>query len=406
MFRGLGTALRDTRQRVDYILNDDFTNALAAGAIDGTDAIPGPGRRLAVDSAGKMSISGGELVIAASNPGSGDPMLIYEGMDNYPGRIIVARITPTGATTGRVGWNQSATAGTSYFAILFNTTSQLRITTNAAAPLVGAYVAGTPYEVAIATSGIATYSFIKGGAFTHWELLWIAGGATVSPIFPTIASVSSGTGLSASYIRIPTARWNPAPLLSDTYTGTVGTSDGLGHPATDQLAPGGSGLTYTSVGTWSNSPGTLSASALSGGFAITHVNLATPDTVFLLPVTRNAGDAGILARFVDTNNHITCHHNGTNVILLKKVAGVATTVQSTAVTYVAGATLRLHAVGDKFRVIYNGNLVGSEQTIADAVLQSPTRFGMYTTSTSNSFGIALIYARGTSGEYDAAIGSF
>ena len=139
--------------------------------------------------------------------------------------------------------------------------------------------------------------------------------------------------------------------------------------------------------------------------AIAYRALSTADIIASVKVTRAGGDAGLILRYTDSNNHITCHHNGTNVVLLKKAAGVATTVQSTAATYVAGAELRVVADGTAFRVYYNNALVGSAQTISDAEIQSATNVGLYTTNTGNSFDDFTVYARGSGGQH-AALDAF
>jgi hypothetical protein len=122
-------------------------------------------------------------------------------------------------------------------------------------------------------------------------------------------------------------------------------------------------------------------------------------------VTVAGGVAGLVLRYVDANNYIICHHDATNVLLVKRVAGVDTTVQTTAATYVAGAELRVIAEATKFRIFYNNLAVGTEQTIADATLLSPLKHGLYSTNVGNTFDDLVIRARGTGGEY-AALDAF
>ena len=74
-----------------------------------------------------------------------------------------------------------------------------------------------------------------------------------------------------------------------------------------------------------------------------------------------------------------------------------TNVQAaTAVTYSAGATLRVIKDGTKYRVYYNNALVGSEQTISDATLIDNTIHGLFSTYSTNSFDNFTLWPRGSS----------
>jgi len=81
--------------------------------------------------------------------------------------------------------------------------------------------------------------------------------------------------------------------------------------------------------------------------------------------------------------------------LEKNVAGTYTTVQSTAVTYSAGATLRVIKDGTKYRVYYNNALVGTEQTISDAGIISNTKHGLFSTYSGNTFDNFTLWPRGS-----------
>lgn len=176
-------------------------------------------------------------------------------------------------------------------------------------------------------------------------------------------------------------------LASDGFGGVFGTTDGAGS----NIA-GGSGLDYTQLGTWANSNGRAGATVLSGGVATAYINAGRANVVTSANVTRSGGVVGLLLRYADGNNFVTCRHDGTNVLLIKKVGGVDTTVQTTAAAYVAGVVMTVVAVGSAFTVYYNGIIVGATQTIADAALQSALRFGLYTTNTGNTFDNFAVFA--------------
>ena len=387
-----------------YLLNDDFTFDLPAGALAGSFAYPGPGRRVFVrDTGARMSISGGAVTIANS-VNTGDPGIWFDQLNRRAGVVLIGVLTPT-ASSMELGWDNDNASGVRDG---FRLSSSLTLRVDGGTLVVGATVLSTAYTVAVIMRATGIMWLIKGGAFTSWTLLWISATFSYAP-YPAIASGGAATSATVDAIRWinPSLAWLPAPLASDGFGSTFGTTDGLGHAegAEGGIGSGGSGVAYTTVGTWVNSGGIATTSALSGGFALAYTTLATADVVITTKVTRAGGDAGLVLRFTDTSNHITCHHNGTNVILLKKVAGTGTTVQSTAATYVAGAELRVVAEATKFRVYYNNALVGSEQTIADAALQSPQNVGLYTTNTGNQFDDLVIWARGTGGEY-AALDAF
>lgn len=390
----------------DYLLNDTFTTDRAAGAVNGTDAEPGPGRRVVIDTNNKVSLSGGQLLFATGGVAQADPQLYYTPVARAAGRLVVAQLGGITETIG-IGFDAAGasphTAGSAVYGVRFAGSSRTLQVYNNAVPLsVGNWAAATTYQIAVVARATGTLFFIKGGAFTGWTMLWHSSVGTQADLYPAAVVDSATAVFAADYIRVPSARWLPAPILSDGFS-AWGSSDGLGHAEgiAGGLGSGGAGLAYTTVGTWGASGGVAAASALNGGFAIAYRALSTADIIASVKVARAGGDAGLILRYTDSNNHITCHHNGTNVVLLKKAAGVATTVQSTAATYVAGAELRVVADGTAFRVYYNNALVGSAQTISDAEIQSATNVGLYTTNTGNTFDDFTVYARGTGGEHSA-----
>lgn len=388
-----------------YLVNDTFITDRSAGAIDGTVAEPGPGRRMVVDDNNVSSISGGKAIFVPGGVTGNNPRWNWTYVPRAVGRLVTSQFIAT-ANGLEIGFDENAGGGASDANRQNGTLLQVR-TTGATIVAVGTVALSTTYQFAVVLRGAGAYHFVKGGAFSNWTLVWINESGDYTTAYPHMSVTgSTAAAAEADYIYVPAARWLPVPLLSDGFS-NWGSSDGLGHieGINGGMGAGGGNGAYTTVGTWGASGGLAQASALTGGYAIAYRSLATADVIASVQVTRSGGDAGLLLRYTDANNHVTCHHNGTNVVLLKKVAGVSTTVQSTAVTYVTGARLRVVAEGSKFRVFYNGAAVGSEQTISDTALQSPTNVGLYTTNTGNSFDDLVVYARGTGGEY-AALDAF
>ena len=89
------------------------------------------------------------------------------------------------------------------------------------------------------------------------------------------------------------------------------------------------------------------------------------------------------------NNFILAYHDGTNVRLVKAVAGVYTSLINTAATYVAGATLTISRSGNVYTVTYNGSQVGTA-TISDYEIVNNTLVGLFD-SYGNTFDNFTVY---------------
>ncbi len=388
-----------------YFINDAFTTDRPAGSVHDTLAEPGPGRRHAVDSASKLRIELGQAIVAGSAPASGDPIILYGAVTRIGGRMAIAETTPSGTTAPfRIGFNNSGTAGGSYHACRFDSSSVIAVTiggTNLAG--LGAWAAGTTYQIAIILRAQGLVLLIKGGAFTNWTLLLVTAIGATTPLYPCLAALNIGSGFTTNWFKVPVERWLPAPVVSDGFS-AWGSSDGLGHAEgiAGGLGSGGGGKAWmANVGTWGAAGGVASARALSGGRAIAIADSGKADLVISVNCTFLSGTMSLIVRWVDENNHVQIRLTAANRQLVKVVAGVATTLSDSAYTYVAGAELRLVCQGDKFRTFYNNAAIGAEFTISDAALQAPTVVGLRTDNIGNTFDNFVAYARGTGGEYSA-----
>jgi len=139
---------------------------------------------------------------------------------------------------------------------------------------------------------------------------------------------------------------------------------------------------------------------LSTLFSSVSVSVADVFASAAVVVTKGT-QAGLVVNLDSTSspaNFVICYHDGTNVKLEKCVAGTYTTVYSGAVTYSAGAVLRVHKTGAAYRVYYNNALV-TTATISDAGIVDNTLHGLFSTYASNTFDNFEVWAVGTSGEY-------
>lgn len=164
---------------------------------------------------------------------------------------------------------------------------------------------------------------------------------------------------------------------------------------------GGLGIRGNASGAGTVDNVSLKALTLSSLFS--SVSTSDSDVIADANVTLTAGtQAGLVLNLDSTSspaNFVIAYHDGINVKLDKNVGGTYTNLISAAVTYSAGATLRVTKDGTKYRVYYNNALVGSEQTISDAGIISNTNHGVFSTYSGNSFDNFTLWPRGTGGEY-------
>lgn len=235
------------------LLLDEFPGTLAAGFINGTYAILGPGTRAVTDTNSKISIGSGVLNFAtgaAANDG-----IWYDLFARTPGRMLFAQITPAD-TAGIIafGWDTDQ-AGAINDALLFSTTTGLKIVPNGGTAItVGEYI-DEPYLVLAITRATGIYWFIKGGIYLNWTYLFSTAAGTAN-VYPAITAQNTTSVFSVDNVRIPDELWLPEPLASDGFSGA--TTDGLGHPegVIGGLGAGGSGKTWVGS-TWTVASGTI-----------------------------------------------------------------------------------------------------------------------------------------------------
>ena len=99
-------------------------------------------------------------------------------------------------------------------------------------------------------------------------------------------------------------------------------------------------------------------------------------------------------------NGIIVYLSDGNILVDKCVAGTWSNVSTTAYTYSAGARLVVAKNGTEYRTYYNNALVKAD-TITDAGIITNTFHGLFSTDPSNTFDDYVVYATGSSGEYNA-----
>lgn len=379
---------------ITYLLRDDFTDTLAAGSVDGTDATPGPGTRYVKGSF--ISTDGASLVIDGTGI-LGDGYAEDDGAGtqlSHPrsaGLAIVARVTSQATPANlRIGWTDALqTSGAfqrthPWHGVDLQTSATVISIRNEFAILDNLYPMSEAFTLiaVLRSSGAALFADQGSGV----DLIGLDTVGNYATAYARIAA--HGTiDVTLDYFRVVDLEWLPTPLASDGAFGA--TTDGLGHAEgiLGGLGAGGAGLALTdNKGTWLGD----SASALSGGEAISTVDVGNADVTVALDITRTGGNASIMLRYDDDNNYLRCGTDGTSMLLVEKVSGSENTLLTTAIPYGAGNTLRIRLEGQVARVYYNLNFESTTSSI-DASLTG-TKIGRYTTDTGNSFDNLVAYA--------------
>ena len=380
-----------------YLLQDRFTTPLAAGSINGTAAEPGPGARIVVDTTGKLSITGGRLVFSGSRGVWGDPICSFGPYTRVPGLMCIGEITISN-TTHYQGFGFGIDTSTSYFLYggiyLFSDGS---IRTGGASRPIGTYSAGS-YKIAVCLRTTGFYFLQYSGS--NWLLGYADTGSAATPLYINIANYD-GTP-TYDYIKTPTSLWLPAPLASDGFGSTWGTTDGLGHAegVAGGIGSGGGGKTWiTKLGTWANAAGKARATVLDGTAlcAIATCDVGTADVWVTVDVTLATLAGGQVLRYIDTNNYLYATIVAGTCSLIQVKTGTPTTLITAIATYGAGKPLVVDLIGTMARLYYNEALVGTGTV--DAAFSSATLMGLYTADTGNTFDNWCVYAKGTAGEY-------
>ncbi len=85
-------------------------------------------------------------------------------------------------------------------------------------------------------------------------------------------------------------------------------------------------------------------------------------------------------------NFLIAYHDGSNVKLDKCVAGVYTSLVSTAVAFSANAQIEIRRPsGNTFQVWYNETQRGTDQTVSDAGIITNTLYGLFSTHSGGTF---------------------
>lgn len=392
-----------------YLFYDDFRTALSAGAINGTSAEPTGGVRTVVDTLSKLTISGAKLKFATGGGAANDPGLWLAGVSSTPGLACKASIFYS--AQGLEAGFDSGQSGAISEGIRFST-STLSIRNNGNARNVGfGTLLGTNQTIEVITilRASGAYTFAKGNLMLGWTLVGRTLGFSSATVYAAIGATGTTSVGEAEYLRGFRLNWLPSPIISDGFGSSFGTSDGLGHAEgiTGGIGSGGSGVSWTTVaGTWGITSGKAKPTALTGGIALAVAESGVTNQVTFTKVSRSTGSAGPVVRYLDANNYVYAIHNGTNAQMIKRVAGVETTLVDVAATYSADANLQLSCDGNLFVMMYNEIIAGSTTTIIDANLQTGTKVGIISTDTANTVNDYVCFDKGNNTSRYSLLNSF
>lgn len=369
-----------------YLLQDDYTDTVAAGSVNGTSATPTGGNRTVTDASSKISVGSGVL----SSAGGASCNIAYSAQTRAAGKVVITQITSSSA-------NGSQDSGFWGEDLRFAASGALQaVLNNALVFNVGTYTA-TPYQTAVRMRAAGVQLFIKGGLFTDYTLMYVSKLGTGN-LTPRTASLGANVTFTSDTIRVPQDTVTVTPLASDAFTradGVLGNTGGGGCEET-----GGDGLAWAdNIGTWAIATNKATCSALSGGLGAATVDAGAANILAEAVITRSAGSMGMVLRYTDANNYIKVFYDGTNWQIDEIVGGTPNTIlAATAATYNAAYRTVVMVSGTKIRLFYNDAVVGAEVTTA---VTTGTKHGLFTTDTGATFDNFVIWARGTEGQYSA-----
>jgi len=383
------------------LLYDEFSDTRAAGAVNGTPAVPGPGTRVLVDTNSIMSTAGGVLVV------NGTPAVNDRFRLGSVSRVVgqVFKISfPTLTTYPGAGvrfgfYADSGTDLTPSPGLRFTTVpNSLQIyEVGVSIYSIALSSLDIPFQAALITrTGIGGWTFaVSGGKYL---LLYIHSLGSATAQWPKLMLTSAGAmDFTVDRWRLPQQTYIPTPLA---YAAFGGGDGALGN--TDAVGPDGQGSPVVAwvdqVGTWAIATNKATASALAGGLAIATVPTSSPDAHIRIALTRAGGSVGGSARFQDASNYLRFSHDGTNALCEQVVAGTPTTLRTGAAAFVADALIYLRVSGTTGWLFYNNTAIGVSFTVPASAY---TNHGLYTTNTGNTMDNFEAFPDGTGGEHAA-----
>lgn len=203
---GNTAATQFTISFIFFTVRDDFTDTVAAGSVNGTDADPGPGVRAVVDTESKLSLSSGVMNMAPkASPAAGDPRIHYTvgaaALARAAGLCLVGAARPAAANTGLrlVAWDTD-TSGDGLHIMNLSTTGNFG---NSQQSYNVSYAANEWAYGAIVLRSAGYHALAKGGgstALADWSRLWVRVADTNTPLYPS--AINQSATYTQEYVRV------------------------------------------------------------------------------------------------------------------------------------------------------------------------------------------------------------
>ena len=217
-----------------YLVHDEFTNAVAAGSVNGTAAVPGPGTRGVTDTESNISITGGLLVYAGgkSSPSSaGDPEFYYGSLARAAGRAFITRWRTSSdqAHSYPGGWF-SATGGNAGRSGLWYMNSNLCCLVISTVITIFNATTDTWYPLAVVARASGYHFLYQSGS--DWILAWVDDSETPDPIYPYTYTYDEPQDYSHIRVADLGAPWSTAyGIATDHLAGSRQAEDTFSHEA-------------------------------------------------------------------------------------------------------------------------------------------------------------------------------
>lgn len=226
---------------ISYLLRDELVTSLAAGAVSGTSAEPGPGvRTVPFDVGGVISITGGKVAIPAGTNSWDQTVFGYTtGITRRPGVALFVQHRQALNRALNIGfWSTNSMGGAGNTLYMRNIDGQIDFSESirgAAGTAIGTYAGATDYIISLVLKATGFMVIIRGGAFADWTVLHQGGTSTVTPMYAGYNVFSSGAGVTSDYLRI--ARL-PSPFDTDASMDVLsGQLTGAAKAALDNICP-------------------------------------------------------------------------------------------------------------------------------------------------------------------------
>jgi len=397
--------------KVRYLLRDEFTTDLAAGAVNGTAAEPGPGARTVVDVESKIVINHGGWINmgAQATPATQDEYVVYPTpitrrlgqiiYSNFRGTIVSGQ-APYGFAllkTLTVNWSNG-------YDMLFYWHGGTSVRDSGMTAFGAVMFGVTPSfmsEMWVVLRAAGYFVFGRNKDTGYPLLYWVSPGSNSATVYAAYA------GYAASYfksrVRAPSnLSYIPVPMASDTFNrAAIGSTDGAAHAE----ANGGGGLAWTSkVGTVGISGGAAAiASAVDGGIAIATYPGTSPDGFFTIKPTKATTGAGRVLRYVDADNYLYLIYNGTNLVFTKRVAGAETALINAAAAGGNGKVMSIQLQGTKAYIYYDLKDITATWAQVTVPASTATLHGLYFQDTDSTLDDLVDWPSGLEGQHQSLL---